>query len=219
MTFEELIKNVRRRADMEFSTIVSDEEVGYYINSSATELHDILVTKFEDYYITGPVDVTVLSGSTFELPSDFYKLKGLDVNLEGHDYAMHPFQFRDRHKYNNTFATRLFRNYDKRYRILGNTVHITPGSDATGNYKLWYVPKFASLVDPSDELNVIGGWEEYVIVDAAIKCLQKEESDPTILLAQKQALFNRIEVAAANRDVGASETVVDVHNWDWVPNE
>jgi len=54
------------------------------------------------------------------------------------------------------------------------------------------------------------GWEEYVVVDAAIKCLNKEESDTSILFARKQALIDRIENMAANRDSGEPEQVTDV---------
>jgi hypothetical protein len=43
-------------------------------------------------------------------------------------------------------------------------------------------------------------WYEYVVVDAAIKALQKEESDCTYLMNQKEALRSRIEVMASDRD-------------------
>lgn len=58
--------------------------------------------------------------------------------------------------------------------------------------------------------NTYNGWEEYVTIDAAVKCLQKEESDVSMLLAQKQALIDRIENMAANRDAGEPERVTDI---------
>jgi hypothetical protein len=60
-------------------------------------------------------------------------------------------------------------------------------------------------------LDGISGWTEYVIVDAAIKCLVKEETDPSALMATKAGLIKRIEEAAGNRDVGAAPTVADVY--------
>jgi hypothetical protein len=55
----------------------------------------------------------------------------------------------------------------------------------------------------------VSGWTEYIIVDAAIKAMQKEESDVTVLQQQKMALIQRIEAAAANRDAGNPMTVSD----------
>ena len=42
---------------------------------------------------------------------------------------------------------------------------------------------------------------EYVITDAAIKMMQKEESDTSVLQLQKAALIRRIEAAAENRSL------------------
>jgi hypothetical protein len=56
----------------------------------------------------------------------------------------------------------------------------------------------------------INGWEEYIIVDSAIKILGKEESDATVMGARKAALLGRIQSIAENRDQGAPGRTVDV---------
>lgn len=63
----------------------------------------------------------------------------------------------------------------------------------------------------------ISGWLEYVITDAAIKMLQKEESDTSVFQFQKAALIKRIEAAAENRDAGSPATIADVQwtNGTW----
>lgn len=63
----------------------------------------------------------------------------------------------------------------------------------------------------------ISGWLEYVVTDAAIKMLQKEESDTSVLQLQKAALIRRIEAAAENRDAGSPATIADVQwtNGTW----
>lgn len=62
----------------------------------------------------------------------------------------------------------------------------------------------------------INGWEEYIVVDAAIKALGKEESDVTVLGARKAALLQRIQSIAENRDQGAPGKTVDVvNNYLW----
>ena len=63
---------------------------------------------------------------------------------------------------------------------------------------------WTSLVDG------VNGWEEYITIDAAIKAMQKEESDCSILGAQKAAIIRRIEAEAENRDAGSPPVVADV---------
>ena len=50
-TLAQLIVRVRQRADMVGSAFVSDSEIVDYINVAMAEIHDLLVTKYEDYYV------------------------------------------------------------------------------------------------------------------------------------------------------------------------
>ncbi len=61
----------------------------------------------------------------------------------------------------------------------------------------------------SSTMDSISGWNQYIIVDAAIKARNKQESDVSTLVGMKAALVARIEAAAENRDVGAPQTVSD----------
>ena len=212
MQLQQLIDAVRQRADMEDTEFVTDPEITAYINSSASELYDILVSRFEDYYTLPPVPFTISSGSSFTLPSDFYKLRGVDKDFGGGDYsAMSKFRFNERNRRNLSVSRALLRKTDAQYRIVGKNLLITPEDTAVGNYRLWYIPQSPKLVNLTDELDTIAGWEEYVIIDAAIKCLNKEESDVTVLLMQKQDLMRRIESMANNRDVDQPEKITDVY--------
>ena len=47
----ELRTRARRLADAVGNNFFSDAEVNDYINTGLAELHDILVLKFEDYYV------------------------------------------------------------------------------------------------------------------------------------------------------------------------
>lgn len=63
----------------------------------------------------------------------------------------------------------------------------------------------------------VNGWEEYIVVDAAIKCLTKEESETAVLERDKAFLLKRIEAMASNRDAGKPEKITDVNvqNYPW----
>jgi len=67
-----------------------------------------------------------------------------------------------------------------------------------------------TLVNYEQTIDGISGWEEYVIVDSAIKCKDKEETEVTVLAARKMGLKKRIEDVAANRDPGTASRTADV---------
>jgi hypothetical protein len=66
-----------------------------------------------------------------------------------------------------------------------------------------------TLSADGDTVDGISGWTEYIICDAAMKCMQKEESDVSVLMAEKQMLIKRIEAMAESRDVGSPARVSD----------
>lgn len=67
-----------------------------------------------------------------------------------------------------------------------------------------------SFVNYEQTIDGVSGWEEYIIVDASIKCKDKEESDVTVLAARKAGLLKRVEGVAANRDPGTAARTADV---------
>lgn len=216
-TLASLRDQARLRADMQNSKFVSDEEFNQYISDSYAELYDLLVSKFEDYYTADPLVFHLDSGNTYDLPVDFYKLKGLDRALSDSNdwYTLRPFTFEDRNARRS--ATRFRGLYPAiRYRIFGNKILFSPDDQAAGNYRMWYIPRYTPLINDTDTVEDVIGWEVYIVVDAAMKALQKEESDISVVMAMKQALIARIDTMAANRDVGEPDRVTDIslHNFD-----
>lgn len=61
----------------------------------------------------------------------------------------------------------------------------------------------------------VSGWEEYIVIDAAIKCKDKEESDVMVLAGRKGDMKKRIEGIAANRDPGSAAKTADVSGDVW----
>lgn len=222
MTLAELRNAVRQRSDMENSQFVKDAEVNSYINQSYFELYDLLVQKYGDnYFVASPYSfVTDGTSEDYSLPSDLYKLLGVDLALSNSTdswVTIKPFNFAERNRYAVPNFQSFYGITNLRYRLLGNNIKFTPIPQANQNMRLWYVPRLTTLANDSSTVDGISGWTEYIIIDAAIKCLQKEESDVTVLLAQKAAIIQRIENAAENRDVGFPRTVADVSfsNYEW----
>lgn len=208
VTLAQLRTQARQRADMVYSQNISDAELNVYLNSSACELYDLLVCDYEDYYLTS-VNFTLANGDGYTLPSDFYKLRGLDFSSGGNWIALDSFNFNERNRNGNLPYTSTYAGL--KYRILGDTLTITPENSCAGDYRLWYIPQLQTLVNDGDSFTTLQRWEEYVVVDACIKMLAKEQDDVSVHMAQKQALIQRIKAAAPNRDAGAGERITDVN--------
>lgn len=207
---------VRYRANMEDSEFVTDTELNTFINESYAELYDLLVSKFEDWYVGDPTEITMTSGDAGKkaLASDFYKLRGVDQQLGGRWREVHPFNFNERNRQGtaerlNGFLTTV------RYRVVGSDLRFSPVDLAVGTFRYWYVPLATEMSGDTDTMDGVNGWEQYVIVDAARKCLLKEESDTSELERELAKLTNRIEVMAQNRDAGNPQQVEDIHEDDY----
>lgn len=209
------------RSDMVNSTFISDAEWNSYIANSYKELYDLLLSAYgNDYYVAPPVSFqtdgvndkyALPDGTLYSSAPAFYKLLGVDLQTQGGQIwqTLKPFNFTERNRYSPYGAQTLYRNTAIRYRLTGSNVWFTPVPQSGLTMRLWYIPEPATLSADTDTFDGISGWEEYVIIDSAIKALQKEESDVSILMAQKQAMLARIQTMAENRDAGSPATVVD----------
>lgn len=221
MTLLQLRDAVRQRSDMVNSTFVSDAELNSYINQSAFEFYDLLITVYENYFMAPPIQFQTDGSMQFALPDGvlysaapkFYKLMGVDLGLAQNNNAwltLKRFDFIERNKY---IYPQLTSNYlgvfNLRYEVVGGNLMFIPTPSAGQYIRVWYIPVFQTLTSDSDTLDGISGWTEYVICDGSIKCGQKEETDVSVLMAQKQALLKRIEEAASNRDIALPARVSD----------
>ena len=210
ITLSELRSQARDRADMQNSNFVSDSELTNFINSSIAELYDLLIAGGEsDYYLLSSTFSTATGTENYALPADFYKLRGVDAQ-DGTDWiSVRPFNFNERNS-KEAFGYSLS-GIDFRYRLAGSNIMLTPAPSGSRTVRLWYTPTATKLVADNDSLNDLNQFSEYVIVDAAIKMLLKEESDVSVLLATKADLRKRIENMVANRDAGQPEAISDIY--------
>ena len=206
----------RQRADMdgtsESDSFVSDTELNGYINASLAEFNDIVVSKNLDNYLTSS-QFTLTTTNTYALSSSFYKLAGVDRLLNGSAssltaqwYDVHKFSFNERNFGNNAFVPVFYPPFC-RYRIIGNNLTFLPAASCAGTYQIWWYPKSPVLAADGDSYDDTQYWWEYVVVDVAIKMLSKEESDVSVLMAQKEQLKERIHAMTADRDYGEPEQV------------
>lgn len=220
VTLGELRTQLLQRIDRVGSTFYTDAELNSYISSSYKELYDILIQKYgDDYYMTTPYQFTTDGTSdTYDLPADFYKCHGLDLCLNGSGndgwVTLRPFMKAERNRYAVPNFQSFYGITNLRYRIMADKVWFTPRAMTGQVLRLWYSPRPAELTTDVDTVDGVSGWEEYIVVDSAIKALAKEESDVSVFAAQKQAMLQRIESAAENRNAAEPQTVSDSQsNW------
>lgn len=230
MTLGQIRLMAQQRADRVNSQFVTTSEWNSYITQSLFELYDLLVTTYEDYYLAVPyIFQTTGNQNQYPLPDGlltdlqtglvarpFYKLWGVDLGLSLGSNAwvtLHKFDAiqRNRFVYPQLTST-LLGCIDLRYRLVGNTLFFTPTPSGAQYVRVWYIPRLIQPLQDTDIIDGVSGWTEYVIVDAAIKALQKEESDVSVLAAQKMMLIKRIEESAMNRDVGQPDTISPTRN-------
>lgn len=195
-TLLELRDRCKSESDNVGQSFVSDAEWNAFINASYQELYGLVVTNFgNDYFVqtpaTGFTFVTTGTAEHFPLPADFFKLLAVDLQVSAPGYwvALKPFMMSER----NSFG------------LLGPTAPM-----AGQTIRILYVPRATVLVNNGDVMDGVNGWEEYVVCDACIKAMAKEESDPSVFMARKGALLERLNGEITNRDAAAPAVVADV---------
>ena len=270
----------RQRADMENSQFVTDDEMRRYINRGYAELYDLIVTSAnsEDYFLSSSTVQLVSGTKTYNLPSDFYKGRGVDLTVGSDTIPLRRYNFTQRN-----VGSRYSVSRTMRYRFQGNVLAINPKPSTNDVLTVFYVPtpkKFiektvtaitrststmwtvgknhgyvvgdtitgvgfinadnynvdqtisavadatvttdldsSGLSDPTTfgtietRLDFYAGWDEYVILCAAMDCLIKEESDITAIMVSKDQVRQRILAVAEMRDMGEPVGVTDVSTY------
>lgn len=276
VTLASLRLSAQLRADMANSTYLATYEWNQNISRSYKELYDLLVAAYgNDYYMATPYPFTTDGVNQFyALPTDFYKLLGVDMSLSGRWVTLKPFNFAERNRYAYPSASPL--RTKQKYRLAGNQIWFQPLPTGSQNFQLFYAPEPSSLqvefmgstlstttvnttlttgitvgmviagpgivlgttitavttntsvtlsqaatataspvllfaYDDTVTIDGISGWEEYAIVDAAIKGKIKEETETADLMSQKKQMYDRLTTMASDRDIGMPSTVTDVY--------
>jgi hypothetical protein len=167
---------------------ITTAECNGLINQSIAELFDLLVAaRGMDYYEKSQtINTTGVNPALYPLASDFYQLIIVEANMGGFTVPLMPY-------------TRMEHGRLSQGPV-GSGVVVTVS----------YIPTCPLLVNDTDPFDGLNGWEEYVIVDCAAKCLEKEESDATPFYKRKAELTERIARMAPDRDAGMPPRRQDV---------
>jgi hypothetical protein len=223
MSLAELLKLTREESDTENDPHLTDAEIIRYLNQSRLELYDMLITTFGEDYYTATCAITTAAGTDrYDLPNGLLYsgapcyYKGLLVEAvtgpnvtSGQPITLDKFNLREKNRFNLPQNLMNFPYMLPRYRLHGSQILFAPMPASPITVNLWYAPKLRPLFDLTDMAEDWGGWLEYVVVDAAIKCVVKQERDAAAYMVRKLALKARIEAAAPNRDLAEPNTVTE----------
>lgn len=194
---------IKQRTDNEHtgSEFVTDEELTGLINASYADLYGELVVSglhtAESVYT-----ITATGATSYALPADFYSLLGVFRSENGRKFRL------GRHSVRHRVGTAATGNGSS-YRVVGSTVELSP-TPSSGTYEVLYIPQPAQLAAADDTLDGMLGWEEYVVVDVAIKVLDKGEDDSQHLRMERERILSRIQQQAAAVEATESWTVENV---------
>lgn len=219
VTLGSLRAQIQQRTDLVNSNFILTPEWNSYINASANELYNKLTVAYGNGWVIAPPFTFQTDGITdkYPLPQDHFKLLGLDVQVSNSTSGwlrVPKFNWNERNRFMTPYQIFYGIRTNLHYHLYGTQLWIIPIPAAGQFLRVLYVPKYTKLINDTDVLDGVSGWEEYVICDVAIKALTKREQDPTIFMAQKSAMAVQIDEIAAERDIGAPGTVQDVRAQD-----
>lgn len=189
------------------SSFVADAATGLdaWINEAHQKLHGMLVDALGEEYVESINNITTTGADSYALPSDFYKLYAAGVIDGDRVRKMQQFTRGEQYKYLDTRTVNV-----PRYRIVNRTLRLAPNI-ATGKVLyISYAPNATTLSVAGDTVDYPNGWERFIVIDAAIQALMKEESSVTTLVAERDRIIQEIEATKEQRDLANPTKVVDV---------
>jgi hypothetical protein len=201
-TLAELIARARSFADQENSDFVTAAEAAEMVNAGWGELYSLLVSTFEDYFITTAEIELVAGTEEYALPDGtdedpiVFKLRGVDLEDGGNEFSpLKRFQWSERVKY--------------------------AAPNTAGTVRLTYVPICPKLITPPEDpddilvsqittlpIQVKPSWDEFIAVEVALQMLAKEQNESSYLLQKKERITKEILSMAPVRDADEAPRMV-----------
>lgn len=209
-----LMTDVRRLTDTDSDAHISDAYLLTLIDRSYNKLYRVIATQYESFFDTEDTSKSLIVGQRdYALPSDLMHLKGVDIIISGDRYPLRSYNFasrtgRQRPDLVSRFDARAANRY--RYRSQGNNLRIDPLPDSTEQLIITYVPRPVRVTTSVQTFDVLSGFDDFIIYDAAVQVLTRQERDPSAMAALRQDAMQMVIQAVSPRDVGDPVTVTDV---------
>ena len=207
VTVGTLIDRALRLADKEGSTFTGRPEVMDLMLTKYAELYGLLVKSGCQYFesislltTTGVASYSLLAGAFWNVaPADFWGLLRLDFLPPGQRPRPIPAAMvQELHFFNPNQSS----VYAIRHRIAGNTLYLYPTAPTGQVYQLMYVPAAMATFAAGEATTLDGqnGWEQLLVVEAAIDLKFKDHRDTAYLITERDRLTKWIQQQADERE-------------------
>lgn len=220
VSLTDLRTRVRYYANMEASTFVTDTELNARISASARRLYGKLVaTRGQEYYRVNGTLTTTPGVALYALPDGFWQMLVVMAQWNGLWLRMQPFETNEEPELLNiknpvpgVIRYRLTGQQQDAITAEQDKLELCPTPVSAFTIRFLFIPTLTLTPDGLGEtwVNGVAGFEEWIVLDVAIQCLAKEESDASALMQLKAECERDIESLAGARDAGAAARVVDV---------
>lgn len=194
-TFAELITAAEEYADLENSSFIKPATKTRWANEAYKKLYSKLVSKGCDWFIEGPVSLSVPAEAVTTLPSDFMQLRML-LDSSGR-------------RVKKQANPETIKSAQYGFSLIGSKLFAP-----AGNYQLYYVPQAAKVTDGDTLDPNLEPFADFIAIEIAIRMLMKEESDYRSLLGLRQEVQESINDLSFDRDRQGVDVVVDVSGID-----
>lgn len=158
---------------------------------------------------------TTANVGTMPLPPDFFEMGNVSALINGQRINVLRYMknervyLRDvRDWYGLVAPFPCYRLRGDRSRNGGELVDFAPIPAGAYPLTLFYVPQARTYTD-SESIPLDSGHEEWLILDVAIKCREKDDMERASLVARQSQLLDEITKVAQYRDANMPERVVD----------
>lgn len=199
-----LITRIREMADMETGDLVlgdsfvTDAELLRHLDASYARLWGLMVSK--DPVFAESETILTMDGSNkdWALPADFLGIIAVDKKVGGHWIEVPRYTFRERN---------LVESDDDRvgepiaWRLVGNSrdlgteivaLRFLPIPTNGMSIRVMYTTHSPSITSTSDLVYGWNGWDQWIVLDVAIKIRAKEESSTDKLERMQARIFDEI---------------------------
>lgn len=238
VTYADMIARARRHAGQENSTFVSDAEIRSVLRTAVARLRQRLHRGGQEYERTSKELTTIPGQAIYLLPTDFARVLQLMANISAAQTGisiagawgsqsstasqgwlpLFPFELAEMYQLLNVPDGRA---ENARYRLRGTNfgseevqpgaeIEILPVPRVAFTLRLEYLPTTSTDTADAAVIRGIDDFEEIPILEAAIYCLRKEESDTSALSDWLKMEMQRVDEVAV-QDMTRPERVVDVY--------
>ena len=216
-TVEQLIDRVRKRGDFPNTEKPSDDDIIAWLSASYGWLYALLCDA--GHWPAWTEDgVAADGGKDYALDADYFRTVRVDHEVStGCFRPLRLITENELHRFERPNAGRA-----SGYMIQGENLILLPAPPSGQTYRHIFIPAPADLTTIADTVDGVAGWEELLVIDAAIKARIAEETDTSDLMQERAMYLSRIEhernqrmVTGTGRVIGAFE---EESSWDDDPN-